>query len=131
MRRFLLVSLLFLSTLAVAQTEADFAAVAQALGRKGKLQDGIYKVSFPRTDLKVRIGETVVEPAAGLGSWMAFRRSETGFITDGDLVLASDEVNPVVSALQQGGIDITAIHNHLIGEAPQVMYVHFFGQGDL
>src|SRR5258708_4408453 len=131
MRRFCLLSLVFISILAAAQTEADFAAVPQALGRKGKLQDGIYKVSFPRSDLKVHIGETTVEPGAGLGSWMAFRKADSGFVTDGDLVLTSAEVNPVISALQQGGMEISAIHNHLIGEEPQVMYVHFFGQGDL
>lgn len=62
---------------------------------------------------------------------MAFRKAESGSITDGDLVLTSDEVNPVISALQAGGLEVSAIHNHLIGEEPQVMYMHFYGQGDL
>ena len=119
------------SSAAFAQGDAEWAAAAKALGRAVKLQDCIYKVSFPRTDLKVRMGTTWLEPAAGLGSWMAFRKSENGVVTDGDLVLTADEVNPVVSALLDGGLEVTAIHNHLIGEEPQVMYVHFFGRGQL
>ncbi|MCU1284252.1 MAG: peptidase [Acidobacteriales bacterium] len=116
-----------------AQTAApdEWAPVGKTLGRSGKLQDGVYKVTFPRTDLYVRIGNTKVEAAAGLGSWMAFRKTASGAaIADGDLVLLADEVNPVISALQAGRMEVTAIHNHLIGEQPQVMYVHFFGQGD-
>ena len=123
--------LVLFSSAAFAQGDAQWAAAAKALGRAGKLQDGIYKVSFPRTDLKVRMGATWLEPAAGLGSWMAFRKSDNVVVTDGDLVLTADEVNPVVSALQEGGLEVTAIHNHLMGEEPQVMYVHFFGRGEL
>jgi hypothetical protein len=113
------------------QSESDWAAVPKTLGKAGKAQDGIYKVSFPRSDLDVHIGQTKVEAAAGLGSWMAFRKSGSGVISDGDLVLLPAEVNPVISALQAGGFEITAIHNHLIGEEPEVMYVHFFGRSDL
>jgi Domain of Unknown Function (DUF1259) len=109
----------------------EWAIVPKTLGRTGKLQDGIYKLSFPRSDLDVHIGATKVEAGAGLGSWMAFRKTSNGVVTDGDLVLLSSELNPVISTLQSGGFEITAIHNHLIGEEPQVMYVHFFGRGDL
>src|SRR5205807_5049657 len=63
------------------------------------------------------------------GSWMAFHTGDTGTVADGDLVLTADEVNPVIDALQNGGLEVTAIHNHVIGEEPQVMYVHFFGKG--
>jgi hypothetical protein len=107
----------------------QWAPVAKIIGKAGSLQNGIYKIGLPRTDLNVHIGETRVEPAAGLGSWMAFTFAETDTICDGDLVLTPTEVNPVISALQAGGIEVSAIHNHLIGEEPQVMYLHFFGKG--
>jgi hypothetical protein len=107
----------------------EWSSVAKTIGKAGTLQNGVYKIGLPRTDLNVHIGETKVESAAGLGSWMAFRVAGTDAVTDGDLVLTPDEVNPVISALQAGGIEVSAIHNHLIGEEPQVMYVHFFGKG--
>ncbi len=107
----------------------QWAPVAKIIGKAGTLQSGIYKIGLPRTDLSVHIGETKVEPAAGLGSWMAFTFAETDTVCDGDLVLSASEVNPVISALQAGGIEVSAVHNHLIGEEPQIMYVHFFGKG--
>jgi biotin operon repressor len=104
--------------------------VAQALGRAGTLQGGVYKVGFPRRDLAVTVGSTKVETALALGGWAAFRMDGNDAITDGDLVLTADEVNPVISALEKNGLDVTAVHNHLLGETPRVMYVHFFGRGD-
>ena len=111
-----------------AQESADWGVVERALGRAGKLQDGVYKVSFPRTDLRVRMGRTHVLPAAALGSWMAFRQEGTGVVADGDLVLLEPEVNGVISALVGSGSEVSAVHNHLTGEQPQVLYVHFFAQ---
>src|ERR1043165_9094360 len=105
------------------QTElAQWAPVGKIIGKAGTLQNGIYKIGLPRTDLNVHIGGTKVEPAAGLGSWMAFTFAETDTTCDGDLVLTSEEVNPVISVLQAGSIEVSAVHNHLIGEEPQVMY---------
>jgi len=128
----LLILVFMLSLVASAQTAPDFSNVEKTLGRAGKFADGVYKVGFPRTDLSVKIGATQVYPAAGLGSWMAFRKDEgTNFVADGDLVLLAAEVNPAISALQDGGIEVSAVHNHLIGEEPQVMYVHFFGRAPL
>lgn len=109
---------------------ASWDMVAKALGREGKAQDGVYKVSFPRSDLNVSIGGTKLQPALALGSWAAFRMEGSDAVTDGDLVLTTAEVNPVISALQRSGIDVTGVHNHLIGETPRVMYVHFFGKDD-
>src|SRR6266481_6929938 len=132
MKRILFFAIFFLSITAFAQTDTTWDAVPKILGRPGKLADGIYKIGFPRTDLKVAINGTTVAPAAGLGSWMAFRKSDgSDFVADGDLVLLAAEVNPVISALQSGGMEVTAVHNHLIGEEPQVMYVHFFGHAGL
>ena len=129
-----LLTVLLLATFAFAQTPSkteldQWAPVGKIIGKAGSLQNGIYKIGLPRTDLNVHIGETKVEAAAGLGSWMAFTAAEADTICDGDLVLTADEVNPVISALQAGRLEVSAIHNHLIGEEPQVMYVHFFGKG--
>ena len=123
--------LLLLITLGAAQTNADWGVVERILGRAGKLQDGVYKVGFPRTDLHVRIGRTPVLPAAALGSWMAFRQEGAGVVADGDLVLLEPEVSFVVSALVEHGIEVSAVHNHLAEEQPKVMYVHFFARGEL
>ena len=130
-------ALLLLATAAVAQAAPDWSVVERVLGRAGKLQDGVYKVGFPRTDLHVRMGRTPVLAAAALGSWMAFRKDEAGagsgsdVVADGDLVLLESEVNPVISALVEHGIEVSAVHNHLAEEQPKVMYVHFFARGDL
>lgn len=114
-----------------AQKNQDWTAVEETLGRAGKLDSGVYKVTFPRTDLHVRIGNTSVEPAAGLTSWMAFRQDSGGAVVDGDLALLEAEVTPVVSTLALNGFEVSAIHNHLMGERPRVMFVHFFARGDL
>jgi hypothetical protein len=119
---------LLLATTAVAQT--DWSGVGKALGREGKEQGGVYKVAFPRSDLNVMIGKTRLQPGLALGSWAAFHMTGGDAVTDGDLVLTTGEVNGVISALQQNGLDVTAVHNHLLGETPRVMYVHFFGKGD-
>src|SRR5437762_12648232 len=104
----------------------DWKPVEQALGRAGSLQPGdVYKVSFPRSDLAVTANGVAIKPALALGSWIAFKDG----MAMGDLVLLESEVNPVISALQAGGIEQSAVHNHLIGESPRVMYVHFSGHG--
>jgi len=101
--------------------------VETALGRAGSEQPGgVYKVSFPRSDLAVTAAGVSIKPALALGSWIAFKDE----MVMGDLVLLEAEVNPVISALQAGGIEQSAVHNHLIGESPRVMYVHFSGHGD-
>src|SRR5207244_1299289 len=110
---------------------ATWTDVATALGRSGtEMPGGVYKVSFPRSDLDVVAGGVHVKPALALGSWAAFIRTEHGAMAMGDLVLTENEVNDVISALQAGGIEQSALHNHLIGESPRVMYLHFDGHGD-
>lgn len=105
--------------------------VANALGRAGtEMPGGVYKVGFPRSDLDVVAGGVHVKPALALGSWAAFIRTQHGAMTMGDLVLTENEVNPVIDALQAGGIEQSAIHNHLLEESPRIVYVHFDGHGD-
>ena len=105
--------------------------VAAALGKAGTIQPGeVYKVAFPRSDLDVSVGDVRIKPALALGSWAAFIQTAGAAMAMGDLVLTESEVNDVISALQAGGIEQTAIHNHLLGESPHVLYVHFSGHGE-
>jgi Domain of Unknown Function (DUF1259) len=102
-------------------------------GAAGKdLPGGVHRYGWPRRDLHVRIGEVTVEPALGLGSWGAFVKTgkDGQALAMGDLVLLESELSPVVSELEAGGIEVAAIHNHLNGESPHVVYVHFSGRGD-
>lgn len=114
-----------------AVTSSDWNAVEQAMGRTGTLlPDGVFKFSMPRSDLNVTIGDVRVMPALALGSWAAFKNVDGMSMVMGDLVLTEAEVNPVMEKLQQGGIEQTALHNHLLGESPRVMYMHIAGRGD-
>jgi hypothetical protein len=110
----------------------DWKDVEQAIGRAGYVLPGdVYKVSFPRSDLTVTADGVTIKPALALGSWAAFMEIGGGHVmTMGDLVLLESEVNVVIDALQKGSIEQTAVHNHLLGESPHVMYVHFTGHGD-
>jgi Domain of Unknown Function (DUF1259) len=110
----------------------DWKDVDAALGKSGTIQpDDVYKVSFPRSDLDVTVGDVHVRPALALGSWVAFIETGTTAMAMGDLVLTESEVNDVIAALRIGVIDQTALHNHLLGESPHVMYLHFSGHGDV
>jgi len=110
---------------------ADWNDVATALGKSGSVQPGnVYKVGFPRSDLAVRIDDVQLKPGLALGSWAAFLQLPQHAMVMGDLVLTEDEVNPVISALQAGGVEQTALHNHVLRESPRVMYLHFGGHGD-
>ena len=116
---------------ALALLFATWTGVANVLGRAGaEMPGGVYKVSFPRSDLDVVAGGVHVKPALALGSWAAFFPAAHGTMVMGDLVLAEGEVDGVIDALQAGGIEQSALHNHLLGESPRVMYLHFGGRGD-
>ena len=104
--------------------------IAKAIGKEGDLTGDMYKVSFPRSDLMVKAGDVVIKPALALVNWAAFIKSDNNAITYGDLVLLHDEINPVISKLEDGGIELSALHNHLLHENPRVMYIHFVGRGD-
>ena len=118
-------------TQAQAQTP-DWSATDRALGRAGAVQPGnVHKFAFPRSDLSVTLNGAQLRPALALGSWIAFKRTTDGqSMAMGDLVLTEDEVQPVMARLQKGGIEQTALHNHIVGEAPHVVYMHFMGKGD-
>jgi len=109
---------------------ADWKAVDQAMGREGKAQPGdVYKYSFPRGDLRVTASGVAIKPAFALGGWVAFKRTGRDAMAMGDLVLAEREVTPVLTKLQELGVNPTALHNHVLGESPRVMYVHIEARG--
>jgi hypothetical protein len=110
----------------------DWSAVDRALGRAGAAQPGnVHKFSFPRSDLSVTVNGAPVRAGLALGSWIAFKRTANGqSMAMGDLVLTQDEVPKVMAKLQAGGVEQTAVHNHLLGETPRVMYMHIMGMGD-
>jgi hypothetical protein len=109
----------------------DWKAVEVALGKAGAMQPGdVYKVSLPRTDLKITVGSIQLKPALALGSWIAFKRMGNTTMVMGDLVLTEDEVTPVMTKLQEGGVEQTALHNHVLHESPRVMYMHISAMGD-
>ncbi|HMC21253.1 MAG TPA: DUF1259 domain-containing protein, partial [Thermoanaerobaculia bacterium] len=109
-----LLSVLAVATLVAAAPKQDWTSVADALGRAGTLQpDGVYKVSFPRSDLVVTADGVSIRPALALGSWIAFNRSGGHAMAMGDLVLLESEVDAVIGELQKGRIEQTALHNHL------------------
>jgi Domain of Unknown Function (DUF1259) len=114
--------------------QAAWEAVDKTLGRPGRVLPGeVHRYGWPRSDLHVIVGGVEVAPTLALGSWAGlFKAGQEGHVMAmGDLVLLSDEVNPVIRALQAAGLDVLAIHNHLIGEAPQVVYVHFGGHAEV
>ena len=113
------------------EQSGDWSAVDQALGRKGAQQPGgVMRYSFPRSDLQVTANGVQLKPALALGGWIAFKRIGGDATMMGDLVLTEDEVGPVMRALQQNGVQQTALHNHVLKESPRVMYMHVHGQGD-
>jgi len=111
----------------------SWAAVQQALGGRGSMQPGdVLRFGFPRTDLTVVADGVTLKPTLALGSWVAFKRmSARGeSVVMGDLVLTEGEVSPVMLALQQNGVEQTALHHHVLRESPRVLYMHIDAHGD-
>src|SRR6266481_244949 len=116
---------------AVAADDGWQAQVGQALGKTGSAAPGgVYRVGLPRTDLKVTLDGVALRAGFALGGWLAFEKMSDQGMVMGDLVLTMDEVNPVMTKLAAGGIEITALHNHLLRSQPFTMYMHVLGHGD-
>ena len=134
----LVIFLFSLSTTSPAQTTGDQKAagewktVEDVFGFPGaNLPGGVVRFNMPRKDLHVTIAGTEVKPGLALGGWAAFHHvGDNDAMIMGDLVLTEDEVGPVMKALLDGGVEVTALHNHLNGESPKVMYLHMGGHGD-
>jgi Domain of Unknown Function (DUF1259) len=109
----------------------DWSKVDQAMGKPGTDQPGgVHKYGLPRSDLKITVDGLAIKPTLALGSWIGFMPTEDGAMFMGDLVLTETEIEPVMKRLIDDGIEITAIHNHLLRTSPAVFYMHVGGHGD-
>ncbi len=125
-------SLLLLPSMGYAQAEmpADYKAVLDTLGKQGDFKDGVLKVNIPRSDLHVEVDGIATPTPFGFGGWIAMTKGSGGMeVMMGDLVLTEAEVNPVMSALLENGLDVTALHNHFFRDVPRVFYMHVHGHG--
>lgn len=114
-----------------ANADTDWAKIAAALGKSGsEMPGGVYRIGLPRTDLHVTLDGVEIRPTLALGSWLAFQREGDTAMVMGDLVLTDTEVAPVMTKLAEGGIAITALHNHLLRAQPATFYMHVLGHGD-
>lgn len=109
---------------------SDYKTVLSTLGKTGDFKDGVLKVNIPRNDLRVAISQRPAPTPFGFGGWVALTKGSNGTeVLMGDLVLTEDEVNPVMSAILQNGLDVTALHNHFFWEQPRIFYMHVHGMG--
>jgi hypothetical protein len=120
---------LAMPSIATSAQSLDSTKIEQIFGRTGQKTGDVYKIGFPRTDLHVVVEGISIKPGLALGSWAAFSGTDDDAMLMGDLVLLQIEVNPVMQKLRAEGFDISAVHNHLLGEEPHVMYMHYISHG--
>jgi hypothetical protein len=111
-------------------TEIDWSKVDAALGKTAAVSDGVHRYGLPRSDLKVALEGVTIKPALALGGWVAFSPMHGEAMLMGDLVLLETEITPVMTKLLDAGLDITAIHNHILRASPATFYMHVGGHGD-
>jgi hypothetical protein len=110
--------------------QIDSTALNNVFGKKGTVTGNVYKISFPRADLKVKVGDFAVAPGLALGTWVGILNMGGHSMMMGDLVLLDSEVPKVINKLMEENLEVTAIHNHLINETPAVKYIHYHGEGN-
>src|SRR5215216_7998890 len=115
---------------AASAQEIDWQKVDDAFGRKATVSGDVHRYGFPRSDLQVTVDGVSIKPAFALGGWVALKPVQGGAMAMGDLVLLETEINPVMSKLIEGGMEITAVHNHLLRANPATFYMHVGGHGD-
>src|SRR5437016_3760474 len=117
----------------VSAADLDTARIDQLTGLKGKFneKEGVYRVTFPRNDVKVVVDEWTMPPFMGLGTWTAFTSTKDGAMVMGDTVLFEDEVNAAMSAALDNGLSVTGLHNHFFFDRPKVFFMHIEGEGPL
>jgi biotin operon repressor len=126
----LFVGAILVSATAAGAQDIDWEKVDAALGRKGAVSADVHRYGFPRSDLTVKLDGVTIKPALALGGWVAFKPMHGEVMVMGDLVLLETEVNPVMAKLIENGIEITAVHNHLLRANPAPFYMHVGGHGD-
>jgi Domain of Unknown Function (DUF1259) len=122
-----------LATLAASSAfaqEIDWKKVDEAFGRSGAVTSDVHRYGFPRSDLSVTLDGVTIKPSLALGGWVALKPAHGGAMVMGDLVLLESEINPVMAKLIEGGLEITAVHNHLLRANPATFYMHVGGHGD-
>jgi hypothetical protein len=125
-----MMTLLVVGPAASQEIPADYQGVLTTLGRTGDFKDAVLKVNIPRSDLRVTIGGRPAPTPLGFGGWVALTKAAGGAdVMMGDLVLTEDEVNPVMSAVLDNGLNVTALHNHFFWEQPRIFYMHVHGHG--
>jgi len=132
MKKLFILATIFAATSVSGLAALDTAKIDNLTGLKGKLneKEGVYRVSFPRADVKVTVDGWQMPPFMGLGTWAAFTKgAQTEAMVMGDTVLFEDEVNPVMSAALDNGLSVTALHNHFFFDRPKVYFMHIEGQG--
>jgi uncharacterized protein DUF1259 len=115
---------------AASAQEINWPQIDDVLGRKASVSDDVHRYGFPRSDLSVTLDGVAIKPALALGGWVAFKPAHGGAMVMGDLVLLESEINPVMLKLIEGGLQITAVHNHLLRASPATFYMHVGGHGD-
>jgi hypothetical protein len=128
--RFLIGGVVLASAVSVHAQEIDWQKIDTTLGRKPAVSGDVHRYGFPRTDLAVTLDGVTIKPAFALGGWVAFKPAHGGAMVMGDLVLLKTEINPVMAKLIEGGVEITAVHNHLLRANPATFYMHVGGHGD-
>jgi hypothetical protein len=132
-RLFIACAAISLSICSVASAQdipADYKEVLTMLGRQGDYKSNVLRVNVPRNDISVTVAGVKTPTPFGFGGWLAMTKGSQGMdVMMGDLVLTEDEVNPVMSALLDNGVDVTALHNHFFWETPRVFYMHVHGHG--
>ena len=115
---------------AASAQEINWSKVDAALGRKAAVSGDVHRYGFPRTDLNVTLDGVTIKPALALGGWVALKPAHDGAMVMGDLVLLESEIAPVMTALIHNGLEITAVHNHILRASPATFYMHVGGHGD-
>jgi biotin operon repressor len=110
--------------------EIDWKKVDEAIGRTAAVSGDVHRYGFPRSDLQVTLDGVTIRPALALGGWAAFKPVHGGAMVMGDLVLLETEINPVMAKLIENGVEITAVHNHVLRGSPATFYMHIGGHGD-
>src|SRR5437870_7355048 len=131
MKKLFLVCAICCANIDIAPAALDTTKIDQITGLKGKLseKENVYKVTFPRSDVKVTVDGWTMPPFMGLGTWAAFTETKDGTMVMGDTVLFEDEVNAAMSAALDNGLSVTALHNHFFFDRPKVYFMHIEGEG--
>ena len=114
----------------VSAREIDWKQIDATFNRTAAVTGDVHRYGFPRSDLSVTLDGVAIKPALALGGWIAFMPSHDGAMAMGDLVLLESEVSPVMTKMLEGGLQVTAVHNHLLRATPETFYLHIAGRGD-